>query len=60
MDYFDIGSHIKISDRYLSNKLFDNTYSNLGSYTGRDYRRAKERAQKKQAKKLACLPFYLK
>ena len=51
MNLIDYGSHVKVVDRSLTNKLLDNTYRNIGSHSGRDYRRAKERAQKKLAKK---------
>jgi len=51
MNLIDYGSHVKIVDRSLTNKLLDNTYRDIGSRSGRDYRRAKERAQKKLAKK---------
>jgi len=52
MNLIDYGSHIKIVDKSLTNKLLDNTYRDIGSRSGRDYRRAKERAQKKLAKNL--------
>lgn len=60
MNFIVKGSHEFTVNKNLVNKLLDNTYRNMGSNSGREYRRAIERAQKKQVKKLALLPDYLK
>ena len=56
MELFEQSSYIEDIKSSLMVKLIDKNYRNLGSHSGRDYRRAHVRAQKKLAKKLAFYP----